>query len=173
LLLLLQISFQEFKNKLLEPGLVDHIVVSNKEVAKVYVRSSPSSNLSQVGDIHITTSHLPGIETARKYKYYFNNGSVDSFEEKLQEAQEALGRDPHDYVPVTYTSEVNWFKELMGHAPTAFLIGLVYLMAGKRTRGGINSGGATRGGARSIFNIGKAQVTKMDKNSKNKVSLFL
>ncbi|CAA0824224.1 ARM repeat superfamily protein [Striga hermonthica] len=29
-----KISFQEFKNKLLEPGLVDHIVVSNKSVAK-------------------------------------------------------------------------------------------------------------------------------------------
>ncbi|GJN17195.1 hypothetical protein PR202_gb04245 [Eleusine coracana subsp. coracana] len=43
-----EISFQAFKNKLLEPGLVDHIVVSNKEVAKVYVRSSPSSNEGQV-----------------------------------------------------------------------------------------------------------------------------
>ncbi|GJM92599.1 hypothetical protein PR202_ga09081 [Eleusine coracana subsp. coracana] len=42
------ISFQAFKNKLLEPGLVDHIVVSNKEVAKVYVRSSLSSNEGQV-----------------------------------------------------------------------------------------------------------------------------
>jgi AFG3 family protein len=172
LLLLLQISFQEFKNKLLEPGLVDHIVVSNKEFAKVYVRSSPSSNLSQVGDIHITTSHLPGIEIPSKYKYYFNIGNVDTFEEKLQEAQEALGRDPHDYVPVTYTSEVNWFKELMGYALTAFLNGLVYLV-GKRMLGGINIGGGSRGGARSIFNIAKAQVTKMDKNSKNKVSLFL
>ena len=36
----LQISFQEFKNKLLEPGLVDHIVVSDKSVAKVYVRNT-------------------------------------------------------------------------------------------------------------------------------------
>ncbi|CAI0433231.1 unnamed protein product [Linum tenue] len=37
------ISFQEFKNKLLEPGLVDHIVVSNKLVAKVYVKSANSN----------------------------------------------------------------------------------------------------------------------------------
>ncbi|TVU36787.1 hypothetical protein EJB05_18734 [Eragrostis curvula] len=163
-----EISFLEFKNKLLEPGLVDHIVVSNKEVARVYVRNSPSSNQSQVGDIHITTSHLPGIETPSSYKYYFNIGSVDSFEEKLEEAQKALGRDPHDYVPVTYTSEVNWFRELMGFAPTLFLVGLVYL-AVKRLRRGINIGSGVGGGARSIFNIGKAQVTKMDKNSKNKV----
>lgn len=32
-----QISFQEFKNKLLEPGLVDRIEVTNKSLAKVYV----------------------------------------------------------------------------------------------------------------------------------------
>ncbi|CAO2195221.1 unnamed protein product [Urochloa humidicola] len=162
-----EISFQEFKNKLLEPGLVDHIVVSNKSVAKVYVRSSPSSNQGQDGDIHITTSHLPGGQTPSKYKYYFNIGSIDSFEEKLEEAQEALGRDPHVYVPVTYTSEVNWFQELMKYAPAALIVGLIYV-AGKRMKGGISIGGPG-GGGRSIFSIGKAQVTKMDKNSKNKV----
>ncbi|KXG33679.1 hypothetical protein SORBI_3003G352900 [Sorghum bicolor] len=162
-----EISFQEFKNKLLEPGLVDHIVVAKKSVAKVYVRSSPSSNQSQDGNIHITTSHLPGTGSPSKYKYYFNIGSVDSFEEKLEEAQQALGRDPHVYVPVTYTSEVNWFQELMRFAPTILLVGLVYV-AGKKMKGGISIGGPG-GGARGIFNIGKAQVTKMDKNSKNKV----
>ncbi|KAK3165936.1 hypothetical protein QOZ80_1AG0039530 [Eleusine coracana subsp. coracana] len=162
-----EISFQAFKNKLLEPGLVDHIVVSNKEVAKVYVRSSLSSNEGQVTDIHITTTHLPGVETPSKYKYHFNIGSVDSFEEKLEEAQKALGRDPHDYVPVTYTSEVNWFKALMSYAPTALLVGSIYF-TGRMMRRGINIGGGG-GGVRSIFNIGKAQVTKMDKDSKNKV----
>ncbi|KAG2601861.1 hypothetical protein PVAP13_5KG622700 [Panicum virgatum] len=121
-----EISFQEFKNKLLEPG-----------------------------------------ETPSKYKYYFNIGSIDSFEEKLEDAQEALGRDPHIYVPVTYTSEVNWFKELMRFAPTALVVGLIYV-AKKRMKGGISIGGSG-GGARGIFNFGKPQVTKMDKNSKDKV----
>lgn len=32
-----QISFQEFKNKLLEPGLVERIEVTNKSLAKVYI----------------------------------------------------------------------------------------------------------------------------------------
>ena len=36
-----EISFQEFKNTLLEQGLVDRVEVSNKTQAKVYVRSSP------------------------------------------------------------------------------------------------------------------------------------
>jgi AFG3 family protein len=153
---------------LLEPGLVDHIVVSNKSIAKVYVRSSPSIDRIQDSDIHITTSHLPGIESPSSYKYYFNIGSVDSFEEKLQEAQKALEIDPHYYVPITYTTEAKWFEEVMKYVPTVLIIGLIYLL-GKRIQNGFTVGGGPGKGGRSIFSIGKVQVTKLDKNSKNKV----
>ncbi|XP_010920548.1 ATP-dependent zinc metalloprotease FTSH 8, mitochondrial [Elaeis guineensis] len=164
-----EISFQEFKNKLLEPGLVDHIVVSNKSVAKVYVRNSPKTSY-QTGENEIqeTTTSSPPRHAGSQYKYYFNIGSVESFEEKLEEAQEALGIDPHDYVPVRYISEVIWYQELLKFAPTAFLVGLIYFM-GRKIQGGFGVGGGAGRGSRGIFNIGKAQVTKMDKNSKNKV----
>ncbi|CAD5166580.1 unnamed protein product [Musa acuminata subsp. malaccensis] len=164
-----EISFQEFRNKLLEPGLVDHIVVSNRSVAKVYVRSAPqANNQKQDNEIHSPKTDVPSRRDPGRYRYYFNIGSVDSFEEKLEEAQEALGRDPHDYVPVTYVSEVIWYQELLKFAPTAFLLGLLYFM-GKRLQGGFSIGGGAGRGNRGIFNIGKAHVTKMDKNSKNKV----
>jgi len=168
----LQISFQEFKNKLLEPGLVDRIVVSNKSVAKVYIRNSPQpKSQGQNSDTHISTTDVPGKPAPSRCKYYFNIGSVDSFEEKLEEAQEAMGIDPHDFVPVTYVAEVNWFQEVMRFAPTAFLVGLIYLM-GKRMQSGFSIGGGPGKGRGGIFNIGKATVTKMDKNSKNKVCCF-
>ncbi|KAK7312462.1 hypothetical protein VNO77_36338 [Canavalia gladiata] len=160
-----QISFQEFKNKLLESGLVDHIVVSNKSVAKVYVRNSPRDQT----DSEVVQGTLPSNGSGGQYKYYFNIGSVESFEEKLEEAQEALGIDPHDYVPVTYSSDVVWYQELMRFAPTLLLLGSLLYM-GKRMQGGLGVGGSGGGkGARGIFNIGKANVTKVDKNAKNKV----
>ncbi|KAK7262482.1 hypothetical protein RJT34_30056 [Clitoria ternatea] len=160
-----QISFQEFKNKLLEPGLVDHIVVSNKSVAKVYVRNTPRNPT----DSEVIQGTLPAKGSGGQYKYYFNIGSVESFEEKLEEAQEALGIDPHDHVPVTYASEVVWYQELMRFAPTLLLLGTLFYM-GRRMQGGLGVGGGGGGkGARGIFNIGKAHVTKVDKNAKNKV----
>ncbi|XP_021278866.1 ATP-dependent zinc metalloprotease FTSH 10, mitochondrial-like [Herrania umbratica] len=162
-----QISFQEFKNKLLEPGLVDHIVVSNKSVAKVYVRSTPYNQTSDdvvQGPVDGTSARGHGGQ----YKYYFNIGSVESFEEKLEEAQEALRIDPHDYVPVTYVSELMWYQELMRFAPTLLVLGTLAFM-GRRMQGGLGVGGGGGKGARGIFNIGKAHVTKVDKNSKNKV----
>ncbi|KAG2260648.1 hypothetical protein Bca4012_008654 [Brassica carinata] len=158
-----QISFQEFKNKLLEAGLVDHIDVSNKSVAKVYVRSSPKSQTEEV------VQGPPAKGRGGQYKYYFNIGSVESFEEKLEEAQEALGVDSHDFVPVTYVSEMIWYQELLRFAPTLLLLGtLVY--GARRMQGGLGSVGGPGGkGGRGIFNIGKAQITRADKNSKNKI----
>ncbi|KAF3321980.1 ATP-dependent zinc metalloprotease FTSH 8 [Carex littledalei] len=166
-----EISFQEFKNKLLEPGLVDRIVVSNKSVAKVYVRSMPASTNGDMLDPNMNSTQADNTSSRRapgRYKFYFNIGSVESFEEKLEEAQAALGIDSHDYVPVTYKSEVNLLQEIIRFAPTAFLVGLIYVM-GRRMQSGFNIGGGPGRGSRGIFNIGKAQVTKLDKNSKNKV----
>ncbi|KMT05213.1 hypothetical protein BVRB_7g173570 [Beta vulgaris subsp. vulgaris] len=165
-----QISFQEFKNKLLEPGLVDHIVVSNKSVAKVYVRSSPRDHTNN-DEVQGPASGAPprGGGHSGQYKYYFNIGSIESFEEKLEEAQEALGIDSHDHVPVTYMNEMVWYQELLRFAPTLLLLGSLFFM-GRKMQGGLGvGGGGGRGGARGIFNIGKATITKVDKNAKNKV----
>ncbi|KAM0953343.1 putative peptidase M41, AAA+ ATPase domain, ATPase, AAA-type, core, peptidase, FtsH [Dioscorea sansibarensis] len=164
-----EISFQELKYKLLEPRLVDHILVSNKSVAKVYVKSSPEiTTQDPSSDVQEPTTGIPPSHTPSRYKYYFNIGSVEAFEEKLEEAQEALGIDPHDYVPVTYLSEVIWYQELLKLLPTVFFLGLLYFL-GRRLQGGFSVGGGAGWGNRGIFNIGKAQITMMDKNSKNKV----
>ena len=152
---------------------MDHIVVTNRSVAKVYVKNSPSV-ASQTND-EIVQGPIDGNHARRTmshYKYYFNIGNVDSFEEKLEEAQGALGIDPHNYVPVIYASEMNWYQELMRLAPTALLLGSLFYM-GRRMQGGLGVGGPGGKGTRGIFNIGKAQFTKMDKNSKNKVIFTL
>lgn len=167
---LFQISFQEFKTKLLEPGLVDRIIVSNKSVAKVYVKSSPKNGNQTSDDIvQVPANSTPARRDTSLYKYYFNIGSIESFEEKLEEAQEALGIDPHDYVPVTYVNEVNWYQELMRFAPTVLLLGTLWFM-GRGMQSGLGVGGTGGRGGRGIFNMGKAPFTKMDKNAKDKVS---
>ncbi|XP_021622945.1 ATP-dependent zinc metalloprotease FTSH 8, mitochondrial isoform X2 [Manihot esculenta] len=164
-----QISFQEFKTKLLEPGLVDRIIVSNKSVAKVYVKSSPKNGNQTSDDIvQVPANSTPARRDTSLYKYYFNIGSIESFEEKLEEAQEALGIDPHDYVPVTYVNEVNWYQELMRFAPTVLLLGTLWFM-GRGMQSGLGVGGTGGRGGRGIFNMGKAPFTKMDKNAKDKV----
>ncbi len=49
----------------------------------------------------------PGSERGQ-YKFHFNIGSIDSFERKMEEAQEDLGRASDSFVPITYTNELSW-----------------------------------------------------------------
>ena len=83
-----EISFQEFKTALLERGLVDRVEVSNKTQAKVYVTQAPRAP---------GTSPKPAGSFSREagngaqLRYYFNIGSLDSFERKMEEAQDDGG----------------------------------------------------------------------------------
>ena len=85
-----------------------------------------------------------------------------SFEKRLEATQELLGIDTHNYVPVAYVSKLNWFQKLL----LALLVGFRWYMTQRIQPGGFGIGG--RG--HEIFNIGKAQITKLDKNFENKVS---
>ena len=161
-----EISFQEFKTALLERGLVERVEVSNKTQAKVYVTQAPRAP---------GTSPKPAGSFSREagngaqLRYYFNIGSLDSFERKMEEAQDAMGVDPHEFVPVTYLNEVAWGTELARLAPTLLLLaGFVFLnrrMGGMPGMGGPGGGGPGGG----IFNVGKASITTLDKNAKHKI----
>lgn len=90
-------------------------------------------------------------------KFHFNVGSVDSFERKLDEAQEDLGWRPDMYVPVTYVTEMSVLNEVFKLAPTILLIG-AYIWFTRRSMGGISGTGGLGGGGKGIFSVGKAQV---------------
>ena len=49
----------------------------------------------------------PGLEKGQ-YKFHFNIGSIDSFERKMEEAQEDLGWSTDSFIPITYTNELSW-----------------------------------------------------------------
>ncbi|KAI5072597.1 hypothetical protein GOP47_0012703 [Adiantum capillus-veneris] len=150
-----EISFQEFKNKCLEPGLVKRVVVVNKKVANVYLNEQPSFGAG-------SSATVPTDQP----QYSFQIGSVDSFERKLEEAQEALGIDPHNYIPVLYVKELSWMQELWRFSPT-IIIFLGYLYISRRLQSGLGIGQG-RGGS-GLFSMGKAHVTVLNKDSKNKV----
>lgn len=91
-----------------------------------------------------------------------------SFEQKLEEAQEALNINPHNYVPVTYSTYANWAEGIMALAPTLLLLGYFIFMK-QRAPGGSIAGGFGEKGGHGIFNMGKAPITKLDRNTTNKV----
>lgn len=149
--MLFQISFQEFRNNLLKPGLVDRIVVSNS-IAKVYMKQSSPPDAGEIK------------RNASGYKFRIHIGSAKSFEEMLVRAQEALGIDPHDYVPVTYENSVKEAQIIELY----FLLAALYIM----TQRGLKGWDRVMKGGQGIFSFGKSKITKVDKNSKDKVSIL-
>lgn len=166
-----ELSFQDFKNKLLEAGVVDRIEVVNHTKAKVYVKTGLGTGLEAQ-----TSAGGPGV-----YKYFFTIGSVDSFERKLEDAQDSLGIEPRDYTPVVYVSQQNWLNELYSLAPTIFLLGAYIYLSRRQSGGSATSGGGffgggsgggsmfPGGGRRGIFDVGKAAVSTLDKKAKDKI----
>lgn len=160
-----KISFKEFKDTLLEPGLVDRISVSNKSVAKVYVNSlPPNPGQSKADPAQGSVGDASDKRTANQFKFYFSIGSIELFEKKLDEAQHALGIDPHNYVPVIYESEENGSSEILSFAIALLLTAGIFFM-----KGGSGVGGSFMKGGQGLFSFGKAKITKLDKFSKNKV----
>ena len=147
-----------------EPGLVDRIVVVDKSVANVYVRTTPHSKNKETE--HIVQGPTDGSlsrEYVSEWKYYFKIGSVESFEENMEKVQKSLQIDPHDYVPVIYESEMTTF--FVEYARALLILFLLISITHKHVFGGF----AAKGGSR-LFDIGKAKITMVDKNAKNKVS---
>jgi len=120
-----EINWQEFRTSFLEKGDVDRIVIVNRTMARVFLKSDP------------TVSRL-----------HFTIGSVESFERNVEQSQVDLGIDPAHYIPVIYVKESEWLKEFLKLTPTLLIIGaLIYfsrrLSSGSRGQGGIFGVGQT------------------------------
>ena len=180
-----EISFQEFKTKLLEQGLVDRIEVSNKSTAKVFLKNKSGASLlsntsggsvadgfdsggsfGTAGQNQLQQQQNQQQQNQQTHKFSFNIGSLETFERKMEEAQELMGVESSKFVPVTYVSEMYWQGEILRALPTiAILAGWLYFMRRGAVggMGGMGGGGGGPGGG--IFNVGKATIATLDKNA--------
>lgn len=187
-----EISFQAFVWDLLEPGLVDRIEVVNRNVARVYLRTSARVKSKEVtfgargsgrsrdgngesdGDFRddwgvdrnefgeesrkggvgkITPS--AAVMNSTESPFYFNIGTIDTFERKLEAVQEDLGIETDDFIPVVYTKESSLMTELLRQAPSILLLGVGILVL----RNALGQLGGMGGGRSGIFQVGKANPT--------------
>lgn len=95
--------------------------------------------------------------------YYFNIGSVESFERQLEHAQHQMGIQPQEYIPVQYSNEMSFTSELLKFLPTIVLVG--FLLMSMRGMGGGAGGGS--GGIGNIFKVGKSPAKKITKEDIN------
>ena len=154
-----EITYQEFKRKMLDNNDVQKIVVVNKEKAEVYIKqdklnSSRYSDLFKDGAISVPKQGP---------HFFFTIGSIEMFEKRLQEAQD--NTPSGEYIEVKYETR----RDILGEAltwllPIIILVAIWIFIFRRISRG---AGGGAGGG--NIFNVGKSKAVLFDKESNVKV----
>ncbi|KAJ5735095.1 Mitochondrial respiratory chain complexes assembly protein YTA12 [Penicillium malachiteum] len=144
-----EITWQEFRANYLDKGVVEKLTVLNHSRVRVEVNRDAVASV-QADASGSQPSHV-----------FFSIGSVDSFEMKLEQAQNQLGIPPHERIPVAYVDEVPWGSALLSFAPTLLLFAGIYWFS-RRAGGGA-------GGQSGIFGIGKSRAKKFNHESDIKI----
>ena len=152
-----EIDFRKFETTILKNGDVDKLIVVNKEICEIYLKpeSLEKTEFKEVAKKPYGNGKNFGPH------YYFNIGSIDSFEKKLNEAQSNM--EATDKVNVIYETRKNWGGDIIGWLlPIIIMIGIwVFIM--RRMSGGGGPGG-------QIFNIGKSKAALFDPEDKIKIT---
>ncbi|XP_026234966.1 AFG3-like protein 1 [Anabas testudineus] len=128
-----EVSWKDFVHHYLSRGLVDHLEVVNKQ----YVKVIPAD----------------GVNASEVNYLWFNIGSVDSFEHNLEMAQQEMGLNSTQKVPVLYTRKSDEAL-LFSVLPSLLLVGFVLFATQYRPVAG------GRGGNLLSMTESKARIIK-------------
>jgi AFG3 family protein len=143
-------------NKVRTTMLVDHdierIVVVNNEKALVYLKSDRLEKYKKEMQGTFSKPAQAGPH------FYFVIGSVETFEQKLKEAQSGFAAG--DLVEAEYKNERNWMSDILWSVGPFILLILVWWWIFRRMSKG------SGGGAGGIFSVGKSQAKVFDRDSR-------
>lgn len=144
-----EISWSFLRDSLLVEQKVSKIVVINREFAEIYVEKNTEEDPQQ------NEVSTPLFGTFQGPQFSMTIGSVETFENKLQEAQ--AGFSSSDTIDVQYQSRTSWSSVLSWLLPFGLII-LFWLFILRRMGG--------RTGGNSPFNFGKSSPKIAEKGTK-------
>ncbi len=147
-----QITWHRFEKEMLKEHDVERVVIVNKEVARVYIKESAlnSRKYQDLFDRDINSVPRTGPH------YIFNIGSLETFENRMQEAQKDFSED--QIVTYSYVNEKDYFGEILSWLLPIIILVAVWMFIFRRM-GAAGAGGPGGG----IFSIGKSKAKVFDK----------
>ena len=141
---------------MVERGDVEKILILNKDQAQVFLKKEAVESYRN-DSIDKRFRRLPDAGP----QLYFTIGSVDSFREDLNAAEQQLGMS----VPVEYVNKHDdWTSLLVNLLPWVLIIGVWIFIMRSMARG------AGAGGGGGIMNVGKAKAQVFDKDNSKRVT---
>jgi cell division protease FtsH len=147
-------SFQDFRQKYLEKGQVEKLVVVNKSEVEVYLVKGAQTKKNPDGKMPFAADSDAPVAK-------FTIGSVEQFEDNLKDAQASVPEN--DRVRVVYETRGSFLNDILGSflLPVIFLIAMWFFIM-RKMGGGAGGGGGTGG----IFNIGKSKAQLFEKGTR-------
>jgi cell division protease FtsH len=145
-------TWQEFNRTMLQTHEVEKVVVINKEIAQIFIKEDL---LSREKYKSVNSKSFGGALNKGPH-YYFEIGSVDVFNDKLNEAQNDFSED--ELIALNYSTRKDVFGDALGWIFPIVIMIAIWMFLMKRLSGGGGAGG-------QIFNIGKSKATLVDKTS--------
>ncbi len=153
---MIEITWNRFEKQMLSNHDVEKVVVINKERAEVYIKPDKISN-ERYSDIQ-DKSFSPNKEGPH---YYFNIGSVETFNKQLEEAQKDFSEQ--EKIVVAYETRRDIFGELLGWLLPIIILVVIWIIIFRKMNS--KAGGA----AGNIFSVGKSKAKLFDKETSVKV----
>ncbi len=153
---MIEITWNRFENQMLTNHDVEKVVVVNKERAEVYIKPDKISN-ERYSDIR-DKSFGPNKEGPH---YYFNIGSVETFNKQLEEAQQDFSEQ--EKIVIAYETRRDIFGELLGWLLPIIILVVIWIIIFRKMNS--KAGGA----AGNIFSVGKSKAKLFDKETSVKV----
>jgi cell division protease FtsH len=141
-----EISWSRFKQEMLGNGDVYKIDVVNQNTAEVYIKPEA-----------LTSNKYPEVDSSQSGPHYtFNIGSLDNFQETLEENEASTG----NAIDLAFKERTDWMGNILSWTlPILIIVGIwVFILRRMRPGGGMGGGG-------NIFDIGKSKAKLFEKGS--------
>lgn len=161
------LTFQDFKTKYLEKGLVKQIYVVNRYLVQAELLPQ-AANFSNDRSAEARGLFNTSFGTNQHF-VSFTIGSVDVFEEQMDHVQDQLKIAPNDRIPISYVSRTSIFQYLFPFVPTILLLGGLYFIT-KRMAGGASGGASGGNSINNMFGVGKSKAKLFNKETDIKIS---
>lgn len=140
------LTFQDFKVNFLEKGLVKEIFVINKYLVQATLQNNNTVS--------------------------FTIGSVEIFEEQMDQVQDALNITAKDRIPISYVTKNSVFQYILPFVPTVLLLGGLFFITKKlgNPSSSARGNGGSGNGLSNMFGVGKSKAKLFNKETDIKIS---
>lgn len=158
-----EIDWRKFQTEMLQVGEVDRLIVVNEEYVEVFIKIDA---LSKDKYKSVRENILGQTNLGPHYK--FTIGSVDYFQNQLDEAQGNMAEE--ERVSPRFETRENWLMNILYWMFPIFILVAIWLFIFRRFSGGMLGGGGAAGGGNPFSSVGKSKAKLFDQSDEIKVS---